>query len=77
MSIFIKFYAKKSFLKYISLIPHWAMLYINGLVAIKKWLFLSIFSFLGSSRLKATSAHGAVGGGREQPWEGGGRELQK
>lgn len=38
--------------------------------------FFLFFSFLGSSSLKAASAH-TVGGGRQWPWEGVGRELQK
>ena len=62
---------------------HRVMLTISRLVAIKKWLFLFLsfflslfFLFLESSSLKAASAH-TVGGGREWPWEGVGRELQK
>lgn len=50
------------------------MLHINRLVVIKKWLFLSLFSFLGSSRLQATSAHTV---GVEWAWEGGGQRAAK
>lgn len=49
------------------------MLNINRLVGIKKM----VFSFLlGSSRLKAPSAH-AGGGGGEWPWEGGRESVRK